>query len=525
MAELRARWARPGTKDGWLASDYFDLVREDGSAACIDDKTWADLEFPKIFSSIDSTVTPVGSQVLYRQMREYADDTEELAARYAAYRELQANVTLREKLQRALLPLREEDHARIAAFIFGPSTPLLGHGALVSMWGLASVAVLIAVVTLSWPVWIWIAMVFVNTIIIFRLYRRTVEEAETLERCLRLAGVAEGLAALHGGHPSLPCLTKLHDEDVNRKAVHRALRWLAFMKRPLVSYVVVWLNFAFLLELSVHVRAMGRLVRLRHKLAASFEGVGEIDAMIAVASCLEYCPGHCQPELTDRSELEIEDGLHPLLVGGVANSVRLDRRSALVTGSNMAGKTTFIKMLGVNALLAQTLGFCLASRAVIPRATVMASIQAAHSVASGKSHYFSEVETIHSFLARKARGGCAMFVIDELFSGTNTMERVAIAHAVLESLSDRSLVLATTHDVELQAVLEGRYDLYHFQESPEVDGFFDYRLRPGPATERNAIRLLKELGFPDGIITNAMRYAEQEMRAGGRSAVRRGGSA
>lgn len=170
-------------------------------------------------------------------------------------------------------------------------------------------------------------------------------------------------------------------------------------------------------------------------------------------------------------------------------------------------------MLGVNVLLAQTLGFCVASAATIPRSSVMASIQAAHSVASGKSHYFSEVETIQSFLAQKASPGCTIFVIDELFSGTNTVERVAIARAILESLGRHALVLATTHDVELRALLADHYDLYHFQEDPEVDGFFDYKLRLGPATARNAIRLLGEVGFPAVVIAKAMQYAEQDVDA------------
>lgn len=171
-------------------------------------------------------------------------------------------------------------------------------------------------------------------------------------------------------------------------------------------------------------------------------------------------------------------------------------------------------MLGVNVLLAQTLGFCTASTATVPCSRVMASIQAVHSVASGKSHYFSEVETIRSFLAQRDRRGCTIFIIDELFSGTNTVERVAIARAVLESLDSHALVLATTHDVELQDLLEGRHGLYHFQEDPDVDGFFDYRLRPDPAAERNAIRLLGEVGFPRAVIAKAMAWAEQALQPG-----------
>lgn len=518
MQGLRSAWGQPGTRDGWLASDYFDLVGAARPSATIDDKTWGDLEFPQIFSSLDASVTPVGSQVLYRWMRTRSDDAGELAVRYAACRALQADVTLREGLQRRLLPLRDEDNARIASFLFGPAPTPLPQRALLVAWSLACVVVLAGVIAWAWPVAIWIGMAFVNVAILARVCSRAVAELDMLKRCLRLVGVADSLATLPGEHPDLPWLAKLRDEAANRASVRYALRLLAFLRRPLVSYVVVWLNFAFLLEPLVHMRAMAKFVRLRQRLAASFELVGEVDATLAVASWLTSAGVHCQPTLVDGAVLEIRDGRHPLLLRGVANSVCLDRRSALVTGSNMAGKTTFIKMLGVNALLAQTLGFCLASAATVPRAGVLASIQAGHSVASGKSHYFSEVETIQSFVDRHATAQGTIFIIDELFSGTNTVERVAIARAVLGVLARGSLVLATTHDVELQSVLGEGYLPFHFQESPEVDGYFDYTLRAGPATERNAIRLLRELGFPDAVITPALAYAREAL--GDPSAIR-----
>ncbi|MEO8464008.1 MAG: hypothetical protein ABI640_01595 [Gammaproteobacteria bacterium] len=173
----------------------------------------------------------------------------------------------------------------------------------------------------------------------------------------------------------------------------------------------------------------------------------------------------------------------------------------------MAGKTTFIKMVGINIIFGQTLGFCLASKAVIPRSSVRASIRAEHSVESGRSHYFAEIEAILSFLESAKQGSCRLFLIDELFSGTNTVERIAAARAVLESISSNAQVLVTTHDVELQALLERRFDLYHFQENQDVEGF-DYRLRPGRADERNAIRLLGRMGFPEDVVRNAMRFAK-----------------
>ena len=152
LRDLRARWGRPGTGDGWLAGEYFDLTRDAHSPAVVDDKTWVDLEFPRIFASMDSTISPVGSQVLFRQMREYATDAGTLAEKYAAYAQLQSNAALRETLQRKLLPLQDEHHARIADFIFGTLPPPLKHGNLLRWWTLASFAVLVAVAAWSWPV-------------------------------------------------------------------------------------------------------------------------------------------------------------------------------------------------------------------------------------------------------------------------------------------------------------------------------------------------------------------------------------
>lgn len=513
LAELRARWARPGTRHERLASRYFELTRERLADACVDDKTWADLEFPQLFTEMDTTVTPLGSQVLFRRLREYVRDPGELAARHALYGQLRTDAALRERLQLGLTPLQDDSHAYLAGFLFGPAPAPLPHRGLLALWGLASVAVLAATIAWSWPVWIWLAMVLANGVIIYRTYWRALRDMTTLKDGLQMVAVADRLGALHARHPSVPPLARLHGEKARRAGVRRSLWLLALLKQPVVVYLAWWLNLAFLLELVVHAWSVERFVRLRDRLAPTFELLGELDAAIAVASFLASRPAHCRPAIATGPRLEIEEGCHPLLADGVPNTLRLDRRSALVTGSNMAGKTTFVKMLGMNTILGRTLGFCLASRAVLPPLPVMASIHGVHSVASGKSHYFAEIEAIRAFLDREGWAGGGLFVIDEPFSGTNTVERVAIARAVLAALGEHSLVLVTTHDVELQAMLRERYALYHFQEDPDVDGFFDYRLRPGPATARNAIRLLARMDFPEDVVADAMTHAGQERPA------------
>ncbi|MGH8113574.1 MAG: MutS-related protein, partial [Rhodanobacteraceae bacterium] len=167
-------------------------------------------------------------------------------------------------------------------------------------------------------------------------------------------------------------------------------------------------------------------------------------------------------------------------------------------------------MVAINQILGRTLGFCLASSATLPLTGVMTSIRGEQSVESGRSHYFAEVDAIRSFLEEAKRDRHPILVIDELFRGTNTRERVALARAVLEYLARRALVLVTTHDIELQPLLAGQYMPLHFRENPDIEGFFDYRLRPGVSRARNAIRILDRMGFPESIVTSAMDYASEK---------------
>jgi DNA mismatch repair ATPase MutS len=250
------------------------------------------------------------------------------------------------------------------------------------------------------------------------------------------------------------------------------------------------------------------LRRHRDTLAKVFLLVGSLDADIAIASLLQRIPAHCLPANTTGKTIEFIEGFHPLLATPVANSIALGGQSALVLGTNMAGKTTFIKMVGTNIILGRTLGVCFAAAAVVPRSKVMASIRAEHSIESGKSHFFAELERILSFVKGAERDGRGVFLIDELFRGTNTPERVAAGKAVLESLGAHAQVLVTTHDVELQRLLGPAFLTFHFVEDPELPEVFDYRLRPGISTSKNAIKLLEKVGFPPDIVREARRLAD-----------------
>ncbi len=512
LALFRAAWAKPGDKDGWFASRYFDLTRSESPARFVDDTTWVDLEFPAIFTNIDTTVTPIGSQVLFRRLREYVDDADELAARYDACHLLRADQSLREHIQLQLAALRDDASASIAEFVFGRTPARPKYAALVIVWSLVSIAALLAIPLLSAPPALWLSIVVTNFILVHVASPRIYRETEAFKACARMLRTADRLSALRPPEAlGLPFDELVRHAPARAKA-RRSLSWFSVSQDSLVlGTLSTLLNVAFLAELLAYIRLVGRFPALRPELASAFRVLGGLDAAIAVASYLERCPDHCRAQISDDALIDIQNGYHPLVSRPVTNSIRLQGRSALVTGSNMAGKTTFVKMIGVNIIFARILGFCLATQAIVPRSAAMASIRGEHSVASGKSHYQAEIEAILSFIWASAAGECRVFLIDELFSGTNTIERIAAARAVLEELGANAQVLVTTHDVELQGLLAGRFDLYHFHEDPDIEGYFDYQLKPGATTTRNAIRLLHRFGFPDEVVSNAMSYAQARL--------------
>ena len=497
LEKFRAQWGKPGNKEEGHPERWFKLNPPE--AAHVDQKTWDDLEFPKIFRLIDNTASPIGAQVLHRQLREYLDDPADLDQRHRIHQQLRDDPALRERLYHCLAPITDASHAWVVDTLYAKVPEPPKHRMAISLWGAASLLVMVVTLTGLLQPWLWLAMIPVNLIVLYHYSRPRLHEIETINGCMHLMDAAEKLCATAG---DLPLQTQLRNEAGAREQIRRAQRYRRLI-HWIPEFMSPWLNLLFLLELIVHLWSMQRFYQVRQHLRRSFELVGGIDAAISMASALAMFPQHCQPKIGNAMELEVIDGRHPLLSEGVANSLSLADRSALIIGSNMAGKTTFIKMLAINAILGRTQGFCLAHQATLPATPVMAVIHGDHSVESGKSRYFAEIEAIRGFLQSSSRHAGGLFVIDEPFSGTNTAERIAISCAVLQSLARNSLVLVTSHDVELQDMLEADYSLFHFQENPDIEGYFDYRLRPGAATERNAIRLLARVGFPNEVVQSA----------------------
>ena len=240
---------------------------------------------------------------------------------------------------------------------------------------------------------------------------------------------------------------------------------------------------------------------------------GDLDMAVAIGGFRRSLEGYCIPELeeeTQKAFIDMENGWHPLLSHPVKNSIRADR-GVLLTGSNASGKSTFLKMVAVNAVLAQTIHTCTAESYHAPIFRIFSSMALRDSIENGESYYIVEIRSLKRILdVAEERKSPVLCFVDEVLRGTNTVERIAAATQILIHLAESgALGFAATHDIEMTELLKEQYDNYHFEEViKDGDIMFPYQLLSGKASTRNAIRLLQMMGYDEEIIRKASGQAE-----------------
>ena len=245
-----------------------------------------------------------------------------------------------------------------------------------------------------------------------------------------------------------------------------------------------------------------------------FEAVGQVEAMSAFAGLRHDNPSWALPEFGDDPVLEATDLGHPLIAESVrvANDVTLGPPGTFlfVTGSNMSGKSTLLRAIGVNVVLAQAGGPVCAASMTLPRVALHTSMRVQDSLEEGVSYFMAALRRLKGILeeARRTRpdGEVALlYLLDEVLQGTNTAERQIAVRTILDRLLQSAAIGAvTSHDLNLadEEPLRHAAVAVHFTEhfEPGPAGTvmrFDYRLLPGVATSRNALKLMKMIGIEE----------------------------
>lgn len=243
--------------------------------------------------------------------------------------------------------------------------------------------------------------------------------------------------------------------------------------------------------------------RVRDWMAA----VADIDALSALASVRSDNPSWADP-IVGETPLFAAAGLgHPLIASGrrVVNDVRVGPPGTLllVTGSNMSGKSTLLRSIGLNAVLAQAGAPVCATELLMPPVELQTSIRIQDSLELGLSYFMAALARLKGVVdaaERRREGRVLLYLLDEILQGTNSAERgIAVQGVARHLLAAQAIGVMTTHDLNLagEEPLKSYASLVHFTEIvDDDDGMrFDYRLREGLATSRNALRLMKMIGI------------------------------
>lgn len=571
---------------------YYEETKNELPMQQVDDVTWNDLEMDEVFLRINHTRSYIGEQVLYRRLHAVGMHTERLERvmgeveqailnrenqtvskhsmkeweRHIAYFSEQEEE--REELEELLEGIGKtyEDYY-LPMFLKNTDSLKVARIGIYRFLQILLFGSLLAAVCFSNPY--CFAVTVVTALINLSVYALGKEKYEVY---LYALGSVKQLVTLGKTIAGKSEWSELFLDEKTKSAItslekltrfignfqgKKKSAWTGDVSGMLWDYIIgvtLW-------DFTIFHRIVGMIEGKQKELFLLYEMAGQIDMEIAVASFRKSLPEYCVPILTKteeekqksgarerhkpgarerQSERHVSRGIfraknlyHPLLNSPVCNDF-FPEKNCMITGANASGKSTFIKAVAVNAILAQTIYTVTASEFEIPYMQVITSMAVRDDIMSGESYYIKEVgylkrivdavagvqedcgtgcgkesnERDRADVAQRREGAMPVLcVIDEILRGTNTKERLAASEAVCRYLTESPcLAIVATHDMELAESLEEQYGCYYFMsEIRDEDIYFDYKIREGYGKNSNAIQLLSYMKFPEEIVGMAQK--------------------
>ena len=506
---------KEGYRDFSIIDTYFRNSDNSGAFQVLSDRSCNDLDFEELFGFLDRTTSRVGQQYLYKKLRILSNDFKNNARNEAIISKLSEDAVLRVKVQRELAKLDDfnayyisslfqEEHIRPPKYFFVFRV-------------LSFTAILLLMLLRFNPqlIFVLLGVFVINLGIHFWNKKNLLMYLGSIPQLLNLNRVAYSLhkeVLLKKVDPKLEKSIKIINQVRNRM--------LFFQLEGKLQgdlAVIFWGTFElvktlFLLEPLLLFGVLKRLATKRKEIEAVYSFVGEVDVLVSIASLRKGLAQFCIPIINQKDHKIVAEQLyHPLVPNCVPNTISVSNKSILLTGSNMSGKTTFIRSVGLNMITGLTINTCFAKSLSLPVLRLFSAIRISDDLMNDKSYYFEEVLTIKEMLEKSSDGKPNLFLLDEIFKGTNTVERIAAGKAILSHLSKNgNIVFVSTHDIELTDMLREEYELYHFSEIISSNTIaFDFKLKEGKLKNRNALRILEINDYPDSLISEAFEISKE----------------
>lgn len=476
------------------------IKEEEKEEFYIDNQTWQDFTMDKVFEKLDRTFSSPGEQVLYNILRNPKFKEEILRSRNNIMKLFQKDNELREKLQIELYWLSRQNRNTISEFLWGKLPEKSRFSILFKLMALMPVVIIILMPFYGLSLAVYLVFIFMVNMYIHYKFRS--EISVHIDSIAYLSAVINTAGKLGEFNvPSLKVYTDSLKEALKPIKASRGAGLLATVEG--IDFIADYVNIMFLNKERKFYAVLAELIKHRKELQQIYKIVGEVDALISIASYRTGLDYYVEPELIKEDRvIEAIEVVHPLIGEAVPNSIVMENGGIVLTGSNMSGKSTFLRTIGVNALFAQTIFTCLAERYRGSYFKILSSISPSDDLLVGKSYYLGEAEAVLRIIKSCESKLPTLCIIDEIFRGTNPVERISASAEILDYLiSNNSLPIVATHDLELTEIVDASYECYYFTEDVDEEGLkFDYLIRKGVSPTRNAIKLLKHLGYPEEII-------------------------
>lgn len=488
-----------------------DAKKEEGQrAGSVDTVTWNDLEMDRVFARINHTRTYMGEQILYHrlhhmQTQQTCEDMEKRIAFFSCQESIRTEIE--EKLMRIG---KQKENCYLPFFLTEEMNPsdipcaiLYFLQGLLAFW-------LIGTIWLRSNLWAtgFLVVAVVNLLLYLHTkykYEGNLFMVSSLKELFDFCNWI--VKKLEPGRQEI-----LYALEKTQKLSRRILRWQTRKYQSISGDVtaILWDYIAgmTLYDVVAFYRIQKTLRACQKEAMQLYTFAGEIDMEIAIASFRKSLPQWCCPSLQSDGAICVEEICHPLMADAIPNDFVL-KKGVVLTGANASGKSTFMKAVAINVILAQTIDTCVAKNMKMPAIKVMTSMALRDDVLEGESYYMREIKYLKRMLDELNTGEPMLFVIDEILKGTNTRERLAASNAILSYMAQKQgFFLIATHDLELVYALENQYDTYYFDSQVHgKDIVFPYKIRRGIVGKTNAIDLMELLDFPEEITGQARREA------------------
>ncbi|ELC8350677.1 MutS-related protein [Clostridium perfringens] len=490
----------------FLKNHYELRKKNEAPSHPIDELTWNDLDMDTVFKRINYTKTSLGEAYLYYKLKEINYNEDEWTSLENLTNLFTTNEELRNKVSLLLLKVGKLIDLNLTNFIYNPKFskipsyykyPLLSLGFIFSILlsfiytkvGLILSFIFLCINILSYQS---------EKIFLEDRFKVMIYLLNNINLCRSLSKIKDKDFEFFRNEIS----SALH----NFKALNRVkIYGNSFQKNENsftdIDIIFDYIKMFFMVDIVAYQNSVKILEKNKENLYKIYDIVAKLDFALSLAYYRKSLSEYTIPEFIESEDIVLENLYHPLIDNPVKNSI-LIKNNILFTGSNASGKSTFIKAVALNCILAQSLNTALCSKYRCKFSNVVTSMAIKDNILSGDSYFIAEIKSLKRLLDSLNGEIRVLAFVDEILKGTNTIERISASASILKyAESTNGRLLVATHDMELTQILE-TYENYHFSETVTEDEVtFDYKLKKGPSNTRNALKLLKAMNFNNEVVS------------------------